>query len=331
MDVVERRQSLRLDEFQNKYVKPGIPVVITDVVQHWPAFRLWSQPESFADRVGEVDVPLTKLNDGPRNYYFDIQPEPTPFRNSVRRIFGNEPPGYYLHETQLIELAPQLREDIVFPFPELEVTHGPFLFWVGSAGTVSRIHFDLGHNFVCQIRGCKRFRLFGPQQTYRLYPPLYGPEAKHSPVSTTGVTTSGDTSFAKYPHFARARYMEVCLRAGDMLFLPSFWWHQVLTDEPSVMMTWFWNTPSMQRDKGRLLPCSMAFASGDWGRSRALIAEFENAFYRDVVSAALARLLVERGNPGLARQVLSGVTDVSFADEMADLFEAPEHLAASSA
>jgi hypothetical protein len=41
VDNVDRRQGLSVEEFQRRYERPNVPVVLTDVVSAWPATRKW--------------------------------------------------------------------------------------------------------------------------------------------------------------------------------------------------------------------------------------------------------------------------------------------------
>ena len=42
-DTVERRSNLSLEEFIEEYEKPSKPVIITDVVTNWEAYKSWNK------------------------------------------------------------------------------------------------------------------------------------------------------------------------------------------------------------------------------------------------------------------------------------------------
>lgn len=323
MNPVDRRHRLTSAELLDRYLLDGWPVVVEGVVETWPAWQKWSSPAALLERVGNVSVPFTRApasagteRAGGEGERYSVLPaleaQLTPFDECLRQIFGSESGHHYLREVDLLAFAPQLAQDFFFPYPELDGVCDQALFWIGSKGCVSRLHFDLAHNFACVVSGKKRFRLFSPQQSHRLYPALDG---KFSPISTLG-----DVPLEGYPLFAGARSVEVCLEAGDLLFLPSFWWHQVLTDEPGVMLTWFWNAPAMARDRER-----MVRYAEEHGAAALLspegIAGFETAAYRDLLRANAVRLLLEHGRPSAAREQLSQISDPSFACELAELLE----------
>ena len=64
LENIDRRSNLSLDEFIDQYALPNKPVIITDVVQTWPAYQKWSMKyllKHYADvefRAEAVDLPF---------------------------------------------------------------------------------------------------------------------------------------------------------------------------------------------------------------------------------------------------------------------------------
>ena len=257
--VERRRANLTTAELE-QYLQSSTPVILEGALEACPALQRWSSPEQLAERVGNIPVPLTRLPSGPIRYYRDLPHVTTPFAECVRLIFGRDGRSYYVHQADLIEQSPQLREDLVFPYPELALSFQQALFWIGSGDTVSRLHCDFPHNFIGQFKGKKRFRIFPQAQAPHFYPPPpYAPDPYHTPVSTMG-----DTSLSDYPRFANARGFECVVGEGDMLVLPSLWWHQVIAEEPSVMVNWFGLSAAMVRDWPRLRDWAAALYMERW-------------------------------------------------------------------
>ena len=87
--------------------------------------------------------------------------------------------------------------------------------WLGSAGAHTPCHYDTyGSNLVAELQGTKRWRLHPP--TAPLVPSRV-PYEESSVFATTPDAGSLDL----------AGSLEVDLRAGELLFVPKHWWHQV--------------------------------------------------------------------------------------------------------
>ena len=69
-----------------------------------------------------------------------------------------------------------------------------------------------------QIQGRKRFTLFPPTDGAHVYASLTGNRSTIEDVDAPDV-------FEKYPNFTRARRLTVDVEAGEILFVPSNWWH----------------------------------------------------------------------------------------------------------
>jgi hypothetical protein len=312
MRTVERCANPSAEEIRTRS-RNGAPVVFTGVVDRWPARQRWSSPSAFAERAGDITVPLIHLPRGGTDYYPDVEPVPMPLSACLQRIFGNSGDRYYLSQVELLDSAPNLAEDFSFPTPDPDATYEPVYFWIGTGGCVSRLHFDLAHNFACQIVGSRRFRLYPPSESHRLYPSL---ATKFSPASTLG-----DTSRERYPLFEPDRFIEVQLRPGDLLFLPGFWWHQVITDEPGIMITRFWNTPQMVRDRQRLPGWAALVAARQFAAASAATAELETAAYQNVLRAATTREALRAGDRDAAQHALGLMVDPEFVDAIRELFD----------
>ena len=65
---IERRDNLTLESFIDEYERRNRPVIVTDVVKHWPAFKKWNRGyllENFGEKEFEVGPVKMKMN----NFY----------------------------------------------------------------------------------------------------------------------------------------------------------------------------------------------------------------------------------------------------------------------
>jgi hypothetical protein len=237
--------------FFKRYVQANRPVVISGAMEGWPALDRWSWDYLAAvagDRSGEVIVSRNGL-------YPDYVTKPSPmakvemrFDEFLRRAVPAPPsdsaeppppilePGetYYLYgKSYLLDAVPALRADLATPAclgPEAK----PFQrLWISSAGCVTPLHYDLSNGLLCQVRGSKQVWLFDPGQLDRLYPrgaefPGLDNFERQSRVDIH------HPDYELFPELRRAAALECHLRQGDTLFIPSNWWHEVETLEPSL-------------------------------------------------------------------------------------------------
>ncbi len=105
----------------------------------------------------------------------------------------------------------------------------------GMKGVIAENHYDVGRNSIALIGGERRYILAHPNQCeyLGLYPNTH-PSARHSAVDWS------DPDLAQYPAFAQARANEVVMQAGDVMYLPTNWFHYII----SMQMNYQCNTRS---------------------------------------------------------------------------------------
>ncbi|KAL8548170.1 hypothetical protein ACS0TY_007479 [Phlomoides rotata] len=114
--------------------------------------------------------------------------------------------------------------------------------WMNSARTRSSTHYDPHHNLLCIISGCKQVVLWPPSACPFLYPlPVYGEASNHSAIHLES------TNFSLYP---RAKSIDeysqkVTLHAGDSVFIPEGWFHQVDSGDLTIAVNFWWRSEMM--------------------------------------------------------------------------------------
>jgi hypothetical protein len=95
---------------------------------------------------------------------------------------------------------------------------------LGMKGVIAQSHFDGGRNAVALLGGQRRYILSHPDQCDKLaLYPVGHPSARHSAVNWA------DPDLEEHPEFAQAYANEVVLQAGDVLYLPTFWFHHIIS------------------------------------------------------------------------------------------------------
>lgn len=108
--------------------------------------------------------------------------------------------------------------------------------WYGPGGTLSPLHFDESHNFLHQHYGRKRVHLVSPTFYGELKPGAPGSKFRH-------MSRLDDDVVLEMLRSGAVGAAEVELRAGDVLFIPAYWWHRVEALDVSVSVNYWWRPP----------------------------------------------------------------------------------------
>ena len=213
-------------------------------------FSYWFDSSSYSDRVhaGYKASPLVSSINMSIDQYLEAQPEQLQRSPQQRRclylqqsILQSPPASAAQGQPGLIPcagLGAGMQRDIASGIDmnalKALAQAGGFGPWqrcqlfVGGAsaeGARSILHFDQYDNLFIQISGSKRFRFYEPQQTQSVYPyPI------HHPLDTRAQVDLEQPDYAAFPKLRGARSVEIVLHPGQMLFLPCYWWHEVLTE-----------------------------------------------------------------------------------------------------
>jgi hypothetical protein len=212
---IERRHRPSRDEFFREYYMANRPVIITGMMDDWPAMRKWSL-DYFAEKFGDREVEVQLNRDASPNY--EIQSD----RHSGRLRFGEfiekvrnagQTNDFYLtanNDSSNRKALPELWDDIV-QIPEYLRSDQPGgFFWMGPAGTVTPFHHDLTNNFMAQVLGRKLLKIAPSwdiplmQNHYHVFSQVDGrvvPPAPRAP-------------------FDQPQILECVLHPGEVLFLP---------------------------------------------------------------------------------------------------------------
>jgi len=115
--------------------------------------------------------------------------------------------------------------------------------YFGCGRNTTAVHFDMRENLLICICGTKRLWLYPPHDALHLYP-VFTPSMSDFSRSAAPPFKSFDELSqdlqAKYPLLNKSHPVEVMLRPGDMLYLPSCWWHCVEGSEDRNMILNWW-------------------------------------------------------------------------------------------
>ncbi|EKM52981.1 uncharacterized protein PHACADRAFT_30100 [Phanerochaete carnosa HHB-10118-sp] len=257
------------EEFLERYLKPNKPVVIgIDLAKSWPALREWTVPtppeaasgssrqidwQHLSDAYGDHVVSVA--NCSKVDSFGNLECDTARFRDVVSQWQNGEGQLLYVkdwHLARSIESAPSVFSPATCSTGTIPFYVTPHIFaddwmnafytthtsddfrfvYVGAAGTFTPLHRDVycSYSWSTNVCGRKRWWLFPPEQTSYLF----------MPARKLCVHDVRSVDLERFPDFAKTRPLVVEQEAGETIFVPSGWYHQVenLTACISINHNW---------------------------------------------------------------------------------------------
>jgi len=231
--TVERRHRLTRGEFLNGYYSTNRPVIITGMMDDWPALQKWGL-DYFAETFGDREVEVSFGRNAGDNYEVEREKflHKLRFADFVEKVrTAGVTNDFYLtanNNSANKRVLAALWDDIV-QIPEYldgRDRLGGF-FWFGPAGTITPFHHDLTNNFMAQVVGRKRVKIVPSWDT-----PLMRNNF-HCYSKVDGRVTPPAPS----PVMDEPQVLECVLNPGEVLFLPIGCWHFVEGLDVSVTVS----------------------------------------------------------------------------------------------
>lgn len=231
------------------------PFIIEDVATHWDACNNWSN-DYLIKQCGNSLVNVRFLTKDYFNNYENFACENNDFDQRIKMTYKEYITNYVenrYHENKndseiVVSYLPQVRFEESFPQIVGDVTKPEYLnrepnvlFWQGyskkSFSSTTNLHFDGFHNIFSQIRGRKRILLFPPSDYLSFYPPLDISQGvpEYSKVNPDLV------NLELFPKFPLQEKIEVILQAGEIIYIPPYWWHYVTALDENISLSFFYN------------------------------------------------------------------------------------------
>lgn len=111
--------------------------------------------------------------------------------------------------------------------------------WIGNRVTVPA-HIDEAHSIACAVSGRRCFMLFPPDQVGNLYIGPLDHAPTGAPISMVDVDMP---NLQRFPNFtqalAAAEMAELSL--GDAIYIPTLWWHHVVSlQKLNILVNYWW-------------------------------------------------------------------------------------------
>ncbi|MBA4600862.1 cupin-like domain-containing protein [Thermoactinomyces mirandus] len=224
--MIDKRFNLSVEEFDNEYGKPGKPVLLTGIMEKWPASQKWTL-EFFKTFFNEHTVIVKRSSKRDEQYEVSLGE----YVDYLLKPEKEEDP-LYLADWNFSLDFPELLNDYKVPdlfgnwlhyVPRVVM---PPLRWIyiGPARSGTGLHMDVAMTGAWNaiLSGRKRWAFFSPDQTGYMY---------------NGAVNAFAPDYEKYPLFKNAKPIYAIQKPGEIIFTPSGWWHQVINEEDCVSIT----------------------------------------------------------------------------------------------
>lgn len=215
---ITRIQHLSKEEFLQNYYRPQRPVLIEGLTTTWPAYKKWDL-EYIQSLAGDQIVPLydSKPTKGKQN---SAVPATEMKLYDYLELLKNEPTDLRIFFYNILDSMPELVKD--FEYPDLGLKFFkrlPAMFFGGEGSKVlAHYDMDLADLMHFHFHGTKSVTLFSPEQSKFLY---------RVPFSVHNLETidMDNPDFEKYPALKHVTGIQVEMKHGDALYMPSGYWH----------------------------------------------------------------------------------------------------------
>jgi hypothetical protein len=231
---IERIRAPSADVFRRRYMARPSPVILTGGIDDWPARSKWS-PEYFRATYGDRKLWVIPTRDGKATFSAKagVPYQSIRFADYIDGLV-EAPPRFYM-VFRVEEQLPELLGDIRLPVYCRAARWHRSRFWFAPPDVGGVLHRDLPQNLYAQVSGRKKWTLFDRRQSWRMYShPL------HSGVPNYSRADPEKPDYERFPRLRGARMHSAILEPGELLYIPSLWWHQARSIDTSISINLWW-------------------------------------------------------------------------------------------
>jgi ribosomal protein L16 Arg81 hydroxylase len=227
---IERVKQITKEAFIKNHYKPQRPVLIESLTKDWDAYHKWNL-EYIQSLAEEQVVPLYN-NQVTKGKQKSAEPATHMKLYDYIEILKTKPTDLRIFFFDVMKKMPRLIND--FKYPDIGMKFFkrlPVLFF-GSKGSQVLAHYDMDLADLIHVHfhGTKRVTMFSPDQTKFLYKI---PFAVHNMEDID----MANPDFEKYPALKNVEGIQVEMKHGDTLYIPSGYWHFVEYLDAGFSMT----------------------------------------------------------------------------------------------
>ncbi|MGV2068407.1 cupin-like domain-containing protein [Agrobacterium sp. 22-226-1] len=220
-----------MDAVPAEKVLSSIPYLLKGAGKDWKSAEKWTL-SALVERNTEIPVQLVRGNREKNQTRFEASTL-REYLTHLQKAGSADQEPRYLKEFDLLKTFPDLASDLPYfdLFPEKTIrSHGA---WIGPPGAKTGLHYDYLDNLSWLAEGRKRFYLAPPGsvESAGKLSAKYDRWAKLASIEIAElVELASDYGF---------RVLVIDLEAGDCLYVPRGWWHQVENLSASVFLGGF--------------------------------------------------------------------------------------------
>mgnify|MGYP006138574165 CR=1 FL=1 len=265
-------RALSPEQFYRRFLRANKPCILTGLTDSWGARELWRRPDGTPDVHELINGSLSRMpvpvDIGDRAEKCTVQSTLGEFASWWERrmerqrasdvtdaeasgaegeAMGSDEPLRYLRDWHLARDCPDAAQHLysqpeVFGFDWLNEWVAPddYKFcYCGPRGSWTPLHFDVlcSYSWSANVVGTKRWLLFPPRVSHCLRGRTTGnaiPDARIGAAVVDGAS--------EWPRLAEAQAacVEVLQLEGEVLFVPSGWYHQVHNEADTISINHNW-------------------------------------------------------------------------------------------
>jgi Cupin-like domain len=213
------------------------PTVLTDA---WRLMtEVWKWTPAFLRETVGAETLLATLPGPDGKFRYEpgqaLDSRPLPVAQFFDDVADKNGPSWCLQQVPLQRALPALAARLDYPSCVPRDLISAVNLWLAAPSTVTPLHYDDTHNLFAQVSGSKTFYMFPPENLDALYPGPINSGAQH--LSRVDIFRP---DFDRYPLAAALSYRMAVVHSGEALVLPAFWWHQVVSNDVSVSVNFWW-------------------------------------------------------------------------------------------
>lgn len=234
---IETTSNISPEDFHKNYLTKNRPVIIKGGAKDWAAVSKWNI-DFFATNFPNEEQPKIATSgeeiksakeSGEKLEYYKL----SELKDSEKKD------KYYGNFSPLVHKYPELKKDLKLDWlRKLQNKYSSLMMYqlfMGAKNHKTDLHSEISSNLFIMLSGQKKWAMCSPRYNEFLEVPISREPCFHSPVNLIEKSHPALNE--------KIEYFEFILEEGDILFVPPYYWHQVVNVTDSVGLAIKWHNP----------------------------------------------------------------------------------------